>query len=1019
MKKLIIFILVVVCIGVLYSYEPFFTETPVISPDGELIAFVYLNDIWEVAYEGGVARRLTSGDDRVWRPSYSPNGQKLVFHSDRSGRNLLYQIPSSGGQAELLSSEEFYFCDWFSDGTSILAIGNDPGENALFYKIELNNRRPLEIGIMGNHFSTISPDGSTIVYNRRGLPHRPAYKGSHTGQLWTYHIPTKEHKQITNFPFSSRYPKFSFINPNRLYFASSDSLQFQLCYMENFDETTKTILSNFQDFSVRNISIARNSDRIVFEYFNEIWRYDPDSGECEKVIIEILEDNFPYPKVHETFKNELTNFSISPNQELLVFSQRYDLFAVPVQGGKVKQITFHQKGIEDIMIMDDNETIYFVSYQQGKPILFKTNILNTNNIEQISWFSDKYVTRLAKNLNGELIVVFDKGDTQTERRVYATIDINNKITEILPNEKIISYPDYSSDSSQLVYFAADSENQNNILRIKDVNTGEYSDIYVTTDWVGSSMLTEDHNQLIYNMGNTVYILDLTFIPNEKEDHWDKILKTNKPNTSKQQNIWDTNADNFHLRNKPLISESGYSYPLYTTADSLVFYITHSGSNRLVKKTKLDGSKTEDIFTINGAIDSYLVFEDQSILYYLSNNKLYCLNLKNKQNNQINFEFDYIYDNIVLNKDVFEQIWGRFGHYFYDPAMHSQDWEFIYKKFSPYTKNLLNTAHLTKVIDEMIGRVNASHTGFYPRPTPNVFNLDRAYAGITFDYNSRLPVGIRIKDVYHNSELFQKYNIAENDLVLEVNGTPIYDSTEITPLFINLVNKDIELKIQKQNGIIEAKITGLSGMQQYQMRYEDWVLRNYRTVQTITNNRIGYLHIQRMNRASLRKFEHDFLAVNAKTDAMIIDVRGNSGGNISNQLVEFITRQQSAFTYGRSWGIEPMRNPSNIYQKPIICLIDEDSYSDAEVFSAAFQDLKLGIIVGMPTSGSVIGTGTEEFMDGSSIRMPRHAWFRLNKENMELKGTTPDVFVPLLPHHILSKEDPQLEKAIEILQDLIK
>jgi tricorn protease len=223
-----------------------------------------------------------------------------------------------------------------------------------------------------------------------------------------------------------------------------------------------------------------------------------------------------------------------------------------------------------------------------------------------------------------------------------------------------------------------------------------------------------------------------------------------------------------------------------------------------------------------------------------------------------------------------------------------------------------------------------------------------------------------------------------------------------------------MRIQTSAGIVNATVKGLNANDHYQLRYEDLVLKSFRQVTEATNGRIGYLRIQRMNQPALRRFEQDFLALNVNTDGMIIDVRANSGGRISGDLFDIITRRQRAYTYSRFASIEPIPSPRNIYQKPIVLLIDEDSFSDAEIFGILFRDLNIGTIVGMPTSGSVIGTSDYHLIDGSNIRMPQSGWFTMNMENMELTGARPDIYIPRLPHHHVNKLDPQLEKAIEVI-----
>ena len=1020
MKKLILIILIISSYFVLLAYEPFFVEDPAISPDGELITFVYMNDLWEVPYEGGVARRLTALQDRAYRPSYSPDGQWITFYSDRDGRPRFYRIPTIGGPSELITKEEFSFCDWFPDGNSVLGILGNPGEPASFIKYDFNGKRPLEITEVAESFASVSRDGKKIVFNRRGLPYRPAYQGSHNGDLWLYDISSSKFTRLTDTPLTERYPVFSMINPDRIYFAGSDSVNFQLYYIDNFDTTTKTQITNLTDWSARDISIARDNDRIVFEYFNEIWRYNPDNKTTEKVIIEIYEDNFPYPLEHNTFKNELTTAYISDDQNLLVFSHKFDLFAVPVKGGDVKQITFNQKGIEDIVIMDDNETIYFTSSVKGIPKLYKVNIKNPENIQLISWSENKYIQSLSKNKQGELVVRYD---TDNERLLFSTIDLSNKISDVLPNEPLASMPLKALNSTKMIYTLLNRSNWNRTIRIRDIKSNTYSDIFFSTKYVGNLTLNETESHLFFNFGNDIHMVSLVNEKEIKENNWDKILKSQTTSQAKQIKAdeinWDINFENFNIRRKELVSEPGFSYPLFATKDSTLFYIQNHNSNRILKKVNFDGSKREEVFNFRGNVSSHQLTTDQNFIYYILNNKLQKLNVKNKQTDLITFEYDYSFNRETLNKEIFEHVWGRFGHNFYDPEMHGQDWELIFETFSSYTNEIRDVSILQKIVDEMIGRVNASHTGYYPRSENSRTGLNRAYAGFVPDYSTRLPIGIRIKKIYHGSELAQKYNISENDIILEINEQPINAETEITPLFVNQLNKDISFRIQTSKGIVNATVKGISARDQFQLQYDDQVLNNYKLVQTKTEGRIGYLHIQGMNQPSLRKFEQDFLAVNVNTDGMIIDVRGNGGGNIHDDLVDIITRKQNAFTYSRYWSTEPRPTPHNIYQKPIVCLIDEDSFSDAEIFGVLFKDLNLGPVIGMPTSGSVIGTGSVSFMDGSSMRMPSSGWFRMNMENMELTGAKPDIYVPMLPEHIVKRDDPQLKKAIEVLLEMIK
>ena len=1045
MKKTCLFLVLTLIVTLVIAYEPFYVDDPSISPDGEKVAFIYMGNIWEVAYQGGVARRLTASNDRISRPAYSPCGNWILFHSDRDGTQKIYRLPTSGGVAELITNERITFTDWYPDGTAFLATLG-PGEGSVYVKHELGKERPVEISPLAGGFGTISDDGKKIVFDRRGLAFRPAYQGSVNGDLWLYDIDSTEFTRLTDTPLTERYPKFSRVQKDRIYYAASDSLNFQLFYMDNFDDSTRKQLTFLPDWSVRDIAVSLNTDRIVFEYFKEIWTYDPTTNVTRKIDIEILEDNFVDPFVHSKFEGEISDFAVSQNQELIVFSHKFDLFAVPVSGGNVVQLTFDQRGIEDIVIMNDNETIYFISNVQGIPKLFNLNIKeainNTPTPRFIEWSNDKYLSSIWLNPQGELETWYDllsdgmiprtdgvspstvsaisdrhrtDGGTPSirDRNLIAQMDKNGNFQQLFPEEYVSSYV---VGSNKTIYTSTDIAKWVTTLKIKDNVTTK--DIYITSRNPQRLTLSEDETQLIFRYNGNINIVSLVNEWKESENNWDKIVTPNPSRDIKNPavtGIWDITSENFDLRNRILVSESGWLNPIFTTKDSTLYYLNTSANNTTLKSIKFDGKKKEDVFNFRGSVNEFSLSDDNSTMFYMVNNKLHKLNIKSKQSTPITFDYRYTYNIETLNKDVFEHVWGRFGHHFYDPDMHGQNWEEIYNTFEPLMTGIRDVTILERFVEEMIGRVNASHTGFTPRREGVRRDFTTTFAGIVLDYRSRLPVGIRIRKIYFGSELFQKYGITGDDIILEINGTPIHAETAISPLFINLVGEEIKMRIQTPRGVVSAVINGISASEQSQLRYDNMVLENTRKVTELTEGKIGYLHIQSMNQRSLRKFEQDFLAVNVNTDGLIIDVRGNGGGRISGDLVEIITRSQRAYTYSRPMGIDPEPTPRNIYQKPIVVLMDEDSYSDAEIFSSLFRDLEIGVTIGMPTSGSVIGTRPWPLLDGSSMRMPLSGWFRLNMENMELIPTTPMIRVPMLPGDIVNNNDVQLLRAIEELQ----
>jgi tricorn protease len=205
--------------------------------------------------------------------------------------------------------------------------------------------------------------------------------------------------------------------------------------------------------------------------------------------------------------------------------------------------------------------------------------------------------------------------------------------------------------------------------------------------------------------------------------------------------------------------------------------------------------------------------------------------------------------------------------------------------------------------------------------------------------------------------------------------------------------------------------------QSDLEYARWVDEHAEMVRNLSGGEIGYLHIKAMDAPSLAKFERD-LADNQDKKALIIDERFNGGGGIDQELLE-ILNQRKAYQSTRSRDSLDVKRPSQAFLGPMVVLQNERSASDAEMFPDGFRALGLGKLVGMPTYGAVIGTGSFTLLDGSTLRTPGAAVTRANGDDMENYGVVPDYLVDNAPPDFLTRHDRQVEKAVEVLKGEIK
>src|SRR5690554_1161407 len=1020
MKRVTIMLLVLVTVTIV-AIEPKFPKDPAISPDGEMVCFAYMNDLWLVPFSGGEARRITVSDGRDHSPVYSPDGNWIAFTSDREGFSAIYIIPADGGQSRLVSRDVPSASDWFNDSQRILGTRNEIQTGTGFYEVPINGERPTEITAVGHFFAKLNRSNDKIVFNMRGMPYRPAYSGNISGDLWEYDILDDSYSRLTESIYTERYPVYSHINPY-IYYAASDGKLFQLFRTDNYDFENEQQLTFFKNWSIRDISIARTSDRLVFEKFDSIYRYDPLIEKTEKIDIVIRQDFLGNYQVRETYTNKMDKFAVSPDGKLLVFSYKFDLFAVPEKGGEVRQLTYDKRGIEDIVILPDNRTVYFLMRDKGYPQLYRLDIHNPEDIVKIFWSGDKYIQNIYQLFNNFLAIHYEVGE---ERWRVALLETNTgEIIDVMKELPVSSrFIAVTPDADYAFYVTTNPQVWTRHLHLYDMKNHTSKPLLNNSGYIGNIYLGKDLKSLFMNWGTDLARLDLQPVPDfyQEPDHWSEILE---PSNGDSQNEIDNQADRMfkiefeglRSRVETISSRPGFNFVVHIISDSTLYYINSNNNSHSLRKIDYYARNDEEIINFSGRMNYWQYCEANNHLYTILDETLYKVNPAAKRIDTITNKIEYEYNELELNKRVFDELWVEFGRNFYDPQMHNNNWDEMYTKYSPFVEYSYIIEYLSNIVDEMIGEVNASHTGFTPRSDSDSERIMTAYTGCVFDYD-RLPAeGIYLKRVYRHSSLYQAHGIRDGDLLLSVDGIRITPETSILELFSDKTDKRIKMGFSTTDGLVEADIRGLSYSDHYNLYYEDWVEERREIVNDISDNRLGYIHIRRMNQTSLQQFVTDLFAENFDKDAVIIDVRFNGGGNISRQLLDILTREQRAYTTRRGYSDQWFKSPGQIWEKPLVLLINENSFSDAEIFPILFRQLGLGKVIGMPTGGGVIGTTPYRLMDGSSMRLPRTGWFTIDGVNMEGTGAIPDILVDHTPEQIIVDEDLQLQTAVDVLLD---
>ncbi len=380
------------------------------------------------------------------------------------------------------------------------------------------------------------------------------------------------------------------------------------------------------------------------------------------------------------------------------------------------------------------------------------------------------------------------------------------------------------------------------------------------------------------------------------------------------------------------------------------------------------------------------------------------------------------DEAAERQQVFEEAWRTMKYRFYDPNMNGVDWQGLKDTYESILPYVADEDEFHVLVMDMIGKLNSSHTGISGGSLPGEareIGVQTRYPG--FDLAPDASGYYKVSYIYKKGPADHDYvKLHVGDLILAVNGQELKTSDNYWKDFNVLTGQKFEFTVNAKPDLDSSwtvALEPLTARQQDDLEYQRWVDQRRATVEKASNGEIGYLHIRDMEGASLRRFEQELIE-NLDKKALILDVRFNSGGGIDQQLLQ-ILNQHIRYQTSRARDSSEVSRPTEGFFGPMVVLQNERSASDAEMFPDGFRTLKLGKIVGVPTYGAVIGTGEYELLDGSTIRTPEIGIYTATGQNMENYGVPPDIYIDDTPADFLAAEDPQLKKAVEVLQDEMK
>jgi C-terminal processing protease CtpA/Prc len=419
--------------------------------------------------------------------------------------------------------------------------------------------------------------------------------------------------------------------------------------------------------------------------------------------------------------------------------------------------------------------------------------------------------------------------------------------------------------------------------------------------------------------------------------------------------------------------------------------------------------------------------DSREVFYLEQGRITAMPIETRQPRSVSVTAELDVDFSQEKMEMFRQAWTYLRDGFYDDKFHGVDWAAVRDRYAPRVAGAHTPADVRRLLNLMVGELNASHMGVAAGGRGGGGGADNATVGrlgLRFDRTEYEQAGrLRVTEVVPLGPAAITRQVKAGDYLTAVDGREIGGDTNLDELLAHSVNRRTVLSISGGPARAEARevvVRPVTQATEKNLLYREWIESNRAYVDKASGGRLGYVHMNDMSEAALRRLYVDLDADNRVKDGVVIDVRNNNGGFVNVYAIDVLARRGYLMMTPRGLPTAPARSVlgQRALELPTILVTNQHSLSDAEDFTEGYRTLKLGRVVGEPTSGWIIYTGSQTLVDGSTLRMPATRITTLDGTTMELNPRPVDVPVTRPIGESLAGKDSQLDAAVrELLKQL--
>jgi tricorn protease len=1002
------------------------------------IAFSYHGDIWVADEDGSNPYRLTAHVAMDQFPRFSPDGRWIAFTSSRMGNNDIYVVPTTGGvprQVTFNTTSDMVLY-WTPDGKRLLfsTSRGASGWGTPLYTVSAEGDLPVPMEMDMGAAGMIKQDGSMITFNRLGFRYwRKGYRGNRNTDIWVQNLSTKEIIQLTDRDIrqfrehtQDAYPMWG--ADGMIYFMSERDGVFNIWKIAPAGGDPVQVTSHRSD-GVQYPSISPDGRTIVYENEFELWKLSIPDGRPQKIAIDLDFDPKGNLVEYLQTQNEADGFSPSPEGDYVAVDYHGEIFIVPTdpEVGEKKQVTSSGWRDRYQVYSPDGGYLAYISDESGDQEIWLYEVA-TGERRRISrheseksrpiWSGDS--KQLAYTAANRLFLVDAAGD---------------RTRELAHNSnRGFSLATFSPDGQWLVYTRSDEAQDSDVYLF---NISEQKEYNVTqnpfTDRGG--LLTPDGTTLIFTSsrdGGTTHLFKVS-LQRLTEDPDDPLVRERRKNDRERRKegreeeekeeeeaapAIRIDLDGIDMRAVQLTSGSdGVSGYYFLSSDGhTIYFLSRDERGSGLFSIGIDGKDRKKV--TDGSFSGMVPTQDRKTIFYRQGRNVYRMPLSNKNKERVDFGFSVVVDRKAEWLQIFDEAWRVMKYRFYDENMHGFDWDAIKRRYEPLLQSVGLNQDLYDLANEMIGELNASHTGV---SGPSGIDVPTTYRTRFLGFEME-PDGsaFKITHIYGDGPADKEWiDINVGDYVLAIDSHEIKPPDNYWEILNHTLNEYVTVRVASSprgRDSRDIRISTVSSLRNIQ--YEEWVKRNREFVERESDGQIAYVHIRSMNQSSLRVFENEINQFwNAK--GIIVDIRYNGGGNTDQQLLDILERRPYEYWNYRWSDRSAGRRPRQAIAGPKVMLINARSGSDSEVTPMGFRDLGLGRIVGTPTLGGVIATGSYSLINGGRIRTPGSLVVTYDPTkpnnygvNLENYGVAPDVWAENTPEDELRGYDRELKEAVD-------